>query len=210
MNDRLLFLHDLAPSLLHRVVRFMDAGGLVMWPLLTLGFAMWYLIALRAIDLQRGAHPGQLESILACREPKIGRGIVGRAAAGIQRLLQDESSTFGDVMLVIRRCQLKVNLGARAIQTLVAAAPLLGLLGTVVGMMETFYSLRDMSMFAESGGVAGGISAALVTTQTGLGIAIPGLIVERVLGQRGRAIERDLELLTVIAKRRFDEREVVS
>jgi len=173
-----------------------------------LGFAMWYLIALRAIDLRRGARPSRLEGMLSYTPGKPGRGIVGRAACEIRDLLQDRAASFGEIDLVLKRSRAKVGSGARAIQTIVAAAPLLGLLGTVMGMMETFYSLREMAMFAETGGVAGGISEALVTTQTGLGIAIPGLIVERVLGQRGRAIERDLDHLSVLAKRCFEAREV--
>ena len=58
-------------------------------------------------------------------------------------------------------------------------APLLGLLGTVMGMIETFDSLSDMALFSSSGGIAGGISQALITTQIGLVIAIPGLLFER-------------------------------
>lgn len=201
-------LHELAPGVLQRVDRFLDAGGLVMWPLIAIGFVMWYLIALRAFDLRRGLRAGQLEPLLTCDEPVAKGGIVGRAACRIRDLLGDRYTSFGDAELVLKGARERVGAGAKAIQTLVAAAPLLGLLGTVVGMMETFYALRDMSMFAESGGVAGGISAALVTTQTGLGIAVPGLIVERILGHRGRTIERDLELLAVVARRRFEAREV--
>jgi biopolymer transport protein ExbB/TolQ len=44
---------------------------------------------------------------------------------------------------------------SRLIVTLVTAAPLLGLLGTVIGMIETFESLGDMSLFSQSGGIAG-------------------------------------------------------
>lgn len=68
----------------------------------------------------------------------------------------------------------------------VIVAPLLGLLGTVTGMIETFVSLKDMSLHAASGGVSGGISQALLTTQMGLVVAIPGLIADRMLRARGR------------------------
>jgi len=72
----------------------------------------------------------------------------------------------------------------RMIRTLYGIAPLLGLLGTVNGMIETFASLTAMQLFAQSGGVAGGISEALITTQMGLFVAIPGLIVGRLLDRR--------------------------
>ena len=60
-------------------------------------------------------------------------------------------------------------------------APLAGLLGTVAGMIETFDSLGSMSLFSQSGGVAGGISQALISTQMGLAVAIPGLLAGRIL-----------------------------
>ena len=64
-----------------------------------------------------------------------------------------------------------------AIGSLIAAAPLLGLLGTVMGMVSTFESLAAGSGRQSIEGLAGGISMALVTTETGLGIAIPALII---------------------------------
>lgn len=58
----------------------------------------------------------------------------------------------------------------------VSAAPLLGLLGTVTGMLATFAALASGSGGEKTMGmVAGGISEALVTTETGLVIALPGL-----------------------------------
>lgn len=63
------------------------------------------------------------------------------------------------------------------IGSLIAAAPLLGLLGTVMGMVSTFESLAGRANEHSIEGLAGGISMALVTTETGLGIAIPALII---------------------------------
>ncbi|MCB9694166.1 MAG: MotA/TolQ/ExbB proton channel family protein [Alphaproteobacteria bacterium] len=70
------------------------------------------------------------------------------------------------------------------VRSITAVAPLVGLLGTVSGMIETFDSLATMSMFRGSGGIAGGISAALVSTQMGLAVAIPGLVFGRLLDRR--------------------------
>jgi biopolymer transport protein ExbB len=57
---------------------------------------------------------------------------------------------------------------------LTAAAPLLGLLGTVTGMMQTFTAVANSSA-GTSERVAAGVSRALITTQAGLVIAIPGV-----------------------------------
>lgn len=73
----------------------------------------------------------------------------------------------------------------RVMRICVSAAPLLGLLGTVTGMLATFAALS-----AGSGGdktmelVAAGISEALITTETGLVIALPGLFFQYQLGRR--------------------------
>jgi biopolymer transport protein ExbB len=61
------------------------------------------------------------------------------------------------------------------IGAMIAAAPLLGLLGTVAGMIGTFESLAGGA--AQSmGGLAGGISEALLNTEAGLTVAIPALL----------------------------------
>lgn len=62
------------------------------------------------------------------------------------------------------------------IVTLIAAAPLMGLLGTVTGMISTFQSLIDRSGQKSFEGLADGISVALITTETGLAVAIPAVI----------------------------------
>ena len=50
-----------------------------------------------------------------------------------------------------------------------------------------------MSLFAQSGGIAGGMSLALFTTQMGLAVAIPGLLIGRILDQRQRGLELELQ-----------------
>ena len=61
------------------------------------------------------------------------------------------------------------------VKCLVAAAPLLGLLGTVLGMLQTFFGIATSGGVETAAVVASGISEALVTTETGLTIALPAL-----------------------------------
>ncbi len=72
------------------------------------------------------------------------------------------------------------------VSTLVAAAPLMGLLGTVMGMLQTFFGISTSGGAETAGVVAAGISEALVTTETGLVIALPGLFLVMTI-QRQRA-----------------------
>ena len=82
--------------------------------------------------------------------------------------------------------------GLPALGTIVAGAPLLGLLGTVIGMIKIF------SVVATAGSgiteqLSSGISQALITTATGLVIAIPALFVHSYLESRALTILSDIE-----------------
>ena len=79
------------------------------------------------------------------------------------------------------------------IRTIVMVAPLAGLLGTVAGMIETFDALGDMTLFTQSGGIAGGIAQALISTQMGLAVAIPGLVAGRLLDRRAQNVLDQLQ-----------------
>ena len=70
-----------------------------------------------------------------------------------------------------------------ALGTIAAMAPLLGLLGTVLGMIEIFSSFMGANM-ANAAMLAGGISTALITTAAGLFVAIPALFFHRYLQRR--------------------------
>ena len=79
-----------------------------------------------------------------------------------------------------------------AILVIASIAPLLGLLGTVTGMIETFdmiteFGTGDPKLLSE------GISIALVTTELGLIVAIPTLLLGSILSTRARNIKRDME-----------------
>jgi biopolymer transport protein ExbB len=71
-----------------------------------------------------------------------------------------------------------------ALGTIAAMAPLLGLLGTVLGMIDIFSSFMGTNMATNPAVMAGGISKALVTTASGLIVAIPALFFHRLLQRR--------------------------
>jgi biopolymer transport protein ExbB len=79
-----------------------------------------------------------------------------------------------------------------ALKVLAAVAPLLGLLGTVTGMINTFHVI---TIFGTGNPrlMAGGISEALVTTQLGLAVAIPILVASALLGRKAQSISDDME-----------------
>lgn len=86
------------------------------------------------------------------------------------------------------------------VHALLIAAPLLGLLGTVMGMLHTFHGLSMAAGAETARTVADGVSRALITTQTGLMIAIPGLFISMWIRRYLKKVERrilDRKVLSV-------------
>lgn len=90
------------------------------------------------------------------------------------------------------------------LNTLVAAAPLAGLLGTVMGMLAMFAGLSHGKGPAGMQRVADGMQEALITTQTGLTIALPGLFIALIIkSKRDRINAALVRLESVILTTRF-------
>ncbi|WP_420818925.1 MotA/TolQ/ExbB proton channel family protein [Paraglaciecola marina] len=84
-----------------------------------------------------------------------------------------------------------------AIGMTAAVSPLLGLLGTVSGMIETF---KMMTLFGSGDPevVSGGIAQALVTTELGLVVAIPALILNALLSRKAKSYYNELESFAIL------------
>jgi biopolymer transport protein ExbB len=114
----------------------------------------------------------------------------GRMGEAMRYVLHGDRLTIKTVQRRVREVRMNVvsaiDRRLLVVKTLTAAAPLAGLLGTVIGMLGMFGGL------AEGGGgmeaVAGGMKEALITTQTGLTIALPGLFIILVVRARRDAI----------------------
>ncbi len=175
--------------------RLLESGGPVMPPLVAVSLALWFALGYRAAVLRRGSRRSvrALLERYARGEAKPPRGLVDRAAqralavAALRppHLRHHLEDALADLEALTTRYR-------RLVLTLVGAAPLLGLLGTVMGMIETFDSLGSQTLFSRDGGIAGGIAQALVTTQMGLAVAIPGLVMGRLLDRRAARIQREL------------------
>jgi biopolymer transport protein ExbB len=78
------------------------------------------------------------------------------------------------------------------LQTIAQAAPLLGLLGTVLGMIQMFASI-SLSGLGDPQALSGGISQAIITTAIGLGIGIPSLVTYNVLAAKTESLVAEIE-----------------
>jgi biopolymer transport protein ExbB len=82
--------------------------------------------------------------------------------------------------------------GMTVLETIAVSAPLLGLLGTVLGMIQVFNVIKDQGI-GQAAALSGGISEALITTVTGLFIGIPALILYNYFTKKAENFVLDIE-----------------
>jgi len=180
-------------------------GGIVMVPILGIGLlcvvlAIWKFVSLRSLRTEVGPTLDKIVEMLRHERideaeglarslgeplgPVILEGIEHRHAPRehIEEIMHERIS--GEVPVLER------HLAVLAVSA--AAAPLLGLLGTVTGMIHTF-KLITIFGTGEARLLSGGISEALITTQYGLIVAVPALLVHAYLSHRVRKIIDTLE-----------------
>jgi biopolymer transport protein ExbB len=183
-------------ELLIEIKDFMDKGGFVMPPLLFLTMLLWYGLGYRFWVLRRSGRYSIRELIkhknddwqhkprdIVEEAVRDGFALKNLAPKNLRKHLDSEFYVY----------EKEIRKYAALIKIVVAIAPLMGLLGTVTGMIETFDSLAEMALFTQSGGIAGGISQALFTTQMGLSVAIPGVLAKSALDRKQRRIQAELE-----------------
>ena len=185
-------------SLIQEVREFINQGGFVMWPLIALTFVLWYALGYRYLLLAQNRSANIRSVILAFRrEPDRPRkGYIDEIVTRIRAIRAAYHGNIRNILaLEIAPYEERLGTFSTLIRTIVVIAPLAGLLGTVSGMIEMFDSLGDQTFYSQSGGVANGISQALITTQLGLAIAIPGLLAGRLLDRKANRIRADIAQL---------------
>ena len=173
------------------------AGGVLMIPIgacsvLLLGFALERALLLRRAriapkDLTRALEEAlnrhDLEAAAAlCREKPspLGRAI----AAGIGRLDAGPAEAERALEAAAQKEITALRKNLRAFAVITSVAPLLGLLGTVQGMIQVFDAVAKQNALGQGSLLAGGISTALVTTFAGLVVAIPSLLLHQFFTSR--------------------------
>ncbi len=160
-------------------------GGPIMWPLLALSLAAVTVIAERGFFLVaewRKQKPEVVESALRLAEQgdwEAARQAVAGQVDPVARVLAAGLATPPDALVhtLQRSAERELQRQARGINwldTCITAAPLLGLLGTVTGMIRAFSVIGGADLGAPSA-ITGGIGEALIATSFGLGIALMAL-----------------------------------
>lgn len=141
-----------------KVVSFLDQGGHVLWVILGSTLLLWFLIIERFYFL-RVNFPRQSKALIESWQPEL---LPSHWHVGKVRNLH------------IARMRGRLKQGTNLINSLVVVAPMLGLLGTVTGMIAVF----DVMAFMGTGNarmMASGISMATIPTMAGMVVALSGL-----------------------------------
>ncbi len=186
-------------------ITFMNNGGLVMWLLFVLNLALWYGLGYRYLVLQRGTM-GNVRRLIEKHQKKGDKqeikGLLDRAiiaALGASREANGHHKSCRSYIVdALYPYYRSVQTYSILVKTIVVIAPLIGLLGTVMGMIETFDALQTNAMFSQGTSIAGGISKALFTTELGLVVAVPGMILGRVLDKKEDRFTLEFEQVTDI------------
>lgn len=170
----------------------LEGAGLFIWPLGICSLLVVFLLIERSLALL----PGKVAPESVLRLVREGRAKELRSAeadsvAG-RLVLRWQEGASGEVLKAYARAELvRLQRGFFLIDSVVAAAPLLGLLGTVTGLATLFpdHGLPDSQTLTR------GVGLALSTTMIGLCIAIPALVGANWLGRRVEVLSSRLDVL---------------
>lgn len=183
-------------------------GGLWVIPILlfavfALTIALVKVVQLWSLPKLVRFTPAALKSVLKSRSQKTPSPL-SASVKGMQKQLLDISMNSAStqerddqLFMQLQQQQHSLERWIGAIAITAAVSPLLGLLGTVSGMIETF---KMMTLFGSGDPevVSGGIAQALVTTELGLVVAIPALILNAILSRRAKTYYNELENFAVL------------
>jgi len=197
---------------------YMEKGGPVMWPLLVfsilgVAFSIERFFALRKAQINVNEFLAKIrKALMVNRSLRDAVKICEQYRGPVASIMKAGLLKFGqpkeDVEKTIENAALfemgRLERGLNVLATTANVAPLLGFLGTVAGMINSFDALAKQGL-SNPGAVAAGISEALITTATGLIIAIPIQLAYNYFATRINKFVRDIETATNMLIETFSE-----
>ncbi len=176
-----------------QLIEFVSMGGAAMWAIASLSIVTVALIVwktLRLLSFGAWSGGGQTEAAVALwskgQKPAAVAALAHRrslraklAHAAMTASLNpalDQTAVEAETARVARSLLAKARAGLRGLELASTIGPLLGLLGTVTGMIAAFQALQDAGSRADPAALAGGIWEALLTTAAGMAVAIPASV----------------------------------
>jgi biopolymer transport protein ExbB len=178
-------------------------GKEIMWPILLLSFILITVVVERLLFIMRenaAREPEVVEKMLENVERgdtegalAIGRKSKDFIAKILVYTLTNKEYSLSNAFVRASSQELgRFSQGMATLDTCITAAPLLGLLGTVTGMMRTFGALGNGDVSGNTGTITGGVAEALIATMCGLGCAIVGLLPYNYLNARTEQAKQEV------------------
>lgn len=173
------------------VQEIFDKGGPVVWILLGYSIVAFALVLERLVHFMLQGRPPRdmeqrmLEALKASRALELLQGMRGPEATIMRSMLEASAAGVRDLGRVASRIGSeelqRMERGFRTLGVLGNTAPLLGLFGTITGMIKAFMVIEQAGGKVDAQALAGGIWEAMITTGVGLAVAIPVLLLLHVL-----------------------------
>jgi biopolymer transport protein ExbB len=190
------------------VVAFFAKGGVFMWPLLACSIVSLTTIILRILALrEKNVLPltieSEMERFVPGTNPDRLARMVHRDPSSLARIVRvalahlrwPRADNIEAVQTRARYEMVRLERGLVVLEVIFGIAPLLGLIGTVSGLIHVFASLGLSAGAADAKRIAFGISEALSTTVFGLGIAVPSLIAYSYFSKKVEVLSVEMESL---------------
>lgn len=181
-------------------------GGPIMWPILLVSFLLITVTIERILFIIRENGRRDPELVDKMLEKVEANDVAGAVELGqksndyvarilVYALTHKEHSLGNAFSRAANQEMQRFSQGLPTLDTCITAAPLLGLLGTVTGMMGTFAALNSPGgdIGSSTGAITGGVAEALIATMAGLGIAIMGLLPFNYLNARLEQARHEVE-----------------
>lgn len=190
----------------YSLLELFSQGGPIMWVLAALSMIGLILFVERALFLHRGQIRSTefLEGVKnIVRKQRVIEALTvaeetpGPVSALVKAALLHHEESEERIRFAISEAALvEIPALERRVGTLAAiaqAAPALGLLGTILGMIQSFQAMQSSGAYATADVLAGGMWTALLTTAVGLAIGIAARLAHHFLSGRVRALAHDME-----------------
>ena len=179
------------------------AGKEIMWPILLLSFIAVTVVVERLLFIARenaSREPEVVEKMLEGVERRdieaalaVGRKSKDFIAKILVYSISNREYSLSNAFIRASGQELaRFQQGMATLDTCITAAPLLGLLGTVTGMMRTFGALGTGDVSGSTAAITGGVAEALIATMCGLAIAIMGLLPYNYLNARSEQAKQEV------------------
>ena len=189
-------------SIIDSFLDFMHRGGFVLWPLLVLSVVTISIVVERTMfwwRLDSRSGQARYEKLVqaarkgdATRLATLAETDASPYAVFVRHLTSDESTPDeASAAIAAEAVRPSLERGSILLSTIVTAAPMLGILGTVVGIIQSFELLGGDATITDPSQVSGGIAEALISTACGLVVALTALFPNMILrGRQERALGR--------------------